>query len=54
MIAAAEGRIGLLKLLVENKADPEINDANNIMFMAIDYTDEEPPWVSPIAVNILL
>ena len=36
MMAAAEGQIGQLKLLVESKADPEINDAN--MFKAIDYT----------------
>lgn len=35
MIAAAEGRIALIKLLAENKADPEINDNN--MFKAIDY-----------------
>ena len=35
MIAAAEGRIALIKLLAEHKADPEINDNN--MFKAIDY-----------------
>ena len=35
MMAAAEGRIGLLKLLAESKADPEISDNN--MFKAIDY-----------------
>ena len=45
MIAAAEGRIGLIKLLAENKADPEINDSN--MFKAIDYavTRNHPEYV---------
>lgn len=35
MIAASEGRISLLKLLAENKADPELKDHS--MFKAIDY-----------------
>ena len=35
MIAASEGSADLLRLLIDNKADPEINDNN--MFKALDY-----------------
>ena len=35
MIAAGDGRINILKLLIENKADAELKDNNT--FKAFDY-----------------